>query len=63
MAGKRLDALSVREDMKTGKSYWCRVGTAFQNQDGGWTVLLDALPVSGKLVLKEPREKPADGGF
>ncbi len=56
----RLDALSVRE--KDGRSYWTRIGVAFQSKDGtGWNVLLDAMPapVDGqfKITLMPPREK------
>lgn len=39
------------------KSYWTRVGVAMTNRDGSITLLLDALPVSGKLQIRddEPR--------
>jgi hypothetical protein len=58
----RLDALSVRESK--GKSYFTKIGAAFQNKDGkGWSVLLDAMPapVEGqfKIMLREPL--PKDG--
>lgn len=58
----RLDALSARES--NGKTYWTRVGVAFQSKDGtGWNVLLDAMPapVDGqyKIMLMVP--KPRDG--
>lgn len=53
----RLDALSVRET--DGKSYFTRIGVAFENKDGkGWSVLLDAMPASNdgqfKIMLREP---------
>jgi hypothetical protein len=56
----RLDALSARES--NGKTYWSRIGVAFQSKDGtGWNVLLDAMPapVDGqfKITLMPPREK------
>jgi hypothetical protein len=56
----RLDALSARES--NGKTYWTRIGVAFQSKDGtGWNVLLDAMPapVDGqfKITLMPPREK------
>lgn len=39
-------------------SRWTRVGVSFLNKDDSETVLLSALPVSGKLILQKPKEKP-----
>jgi hypothetical protein len=60
----RLDALSARES--NGKTYWTRVGVAFQSKDGtGWNVLLDAMPASQdgqyKITLMPPKEKTDSG--
>ena len=35
------------------KSFWTRVGAAFDNRDGSVTVKLDALPVSGTLQIRD----------
>jgi len=43
---------------RNGRSYWIRIGAAFTNQDGSDTVLLDALPVSGRMQI---RTAPGDG--
>jgi hypothetical protein len=48
---------------RNGKSYWIRVGAAFTNQDGSETVLLDALPVNGRMQIRalpeaEPKTAP-----
>lgn len=40
-----------------GKSLWRMVGSAFVNRDDSLTVLLDALPVNGRLHVREPSEK------
>lgn len=60
----RYDVMSV-VDYKTrdgeSKSRWTRVGSAFENRDGSITVLLDALPVNGKVILQVPRERDAGG--
>ncbi|MBI3621632.1 MAG: hypothetical protein HY208_05525 [Nitrospirae bacterium] len=37
---------------RNGKSYWIKIGAAFTNQDGSETVLLDALPVTGRLQIR-----------
>jgi hypothetical protein len=35
-----------------GKSFWIRIGAAFGNYDGSETVLLDALPINGKIQIR-----------
>lgn len=42
---------------RDNRTFWLRVGTAFENRDGSLTVLLDALPVGGKLQVRAPRER------
>lgn len=58
----RMDVLTGRE--KDGKTYWTRIGVAFPARDGGgWNLMLDALPVSGQCILREPKpreNRPAD---
>jgi hypothetical protein len=40
---------------------WIRLGTAFAHKDGkGFNVELKAMPVSGKLVIREYEPKPRD---
>lgn len=39
------------------KNRWREVGVAFAIKDGGFKILLDAVPVSGEIVLMKP--KPA----
>lgn len=35
------------------KSIWVRIGRAFINRDGSYNLNLDALPLTGKLHLRE----------
>ncbi len=62
MTAPRYDAFVVAtyKDRETGteKTRWLRAGVAFRNRDESLTVLLDALPVSGKLQLRLPAEQP-----
>jgi hypothetical protein len=44
------------------KGRWVRIGVTFLNKDGSESVLLDALPVNGKLQLRTPKPKE-DAGF
>ena len=34
--------------------FWDRVGVAWANKDGGFTVQLHAVPLSGRIVLRKP---------
>lgn len=67
---RRLDALIAREYMAGGeqRTAWTKVGSAFVNQNGSISIVLDAIPVdwsTSKLVLMEPKEwgdRPRGGG-
>jgi len=61
----RFDAFTVRDYELAGekKADWNKVGVAFPHSDGkGYNVVLHALPVDGKLVLRlhEPKEDSAE---
>jgi len=56
---KRFDVLQPIE-RKNGGTFWMRVGTAFANRDGSVNVYLDALPLGGKLQIREAREAEED---
>lgn len=47
-------------DGSPGKSYWTKVGVAFPNRDGSWSLELSAVPVNGRLQMRDPkpRQKP-----
>ncbi len=54
-SANRFDAYSVREYEANGekKSDWTKVGVAFPHADGkGFNVLLQAVPLDGKMVLR-----------
>jgi len=50
---KSVFALTERDQ----KTFWTRIGAAFTNKDGSVTVQLDALPVSGRLQIREDEER------
>jgi len=58
--GKRLAVFSIREGK--GGTVWVRAGSAFVNRDGSLNVLLDVLPLDGKLHVREAgdRREPAE---
>jgi hypothetical protein len=70
---KRLDAVQPRPG-SNGKTYWTRLGTAWVADNGGISVVLEALPLpvlndkgalETRFLLREPMERnqaPARGG-
>ena len=38
---------------RNGKGYWERIGVAYTNIDGSLNVVLDSLPVDGKMQIRE----------
>ena len=56
-------AYSVRDYQKEGgkpDASWTRIGAVFPHKDGkGLDVILDCLPISGRVVLRPNDPKPA----
>ena len=48
---------TVVHDPESGKDRWSNVGVAFQGKES-ITVLVDAMPVNGKLILQRPKKNP-----
>ncbi len=48
----------------TGKSaYWTAIGAAWPNRDGaGYSITCDAIPIQGRIVMREITERPSDNG-
>ncbi len=57
--GKLFEVYVVTEE-KGKPALWTRVGVAHTNSDGSILVELQALPLSGRMLLREPR--PFDPG-
>ena len=53
----RMDAFAIIEREGLEKPIWLKVGSSFQNRDGSINVLLDAIPVNGKIQLRTPKQK------
>ncbi|MFT3923152.1 MAG: hypothetical protein QM778_11525 [Myxococcales bacterium] len=58
---KRIQAVYAVVSKSNGKDLFLRVGNAFPNRDGSTTLLLDAVPIGGKLHVRDyqPKEHPA----
>lgn len=66
MTASRLDVLSPRKG-KDDKTRWIKLGAAFPRDAGGYSLVLDALPLPDaegqvRLLLAEPRQEGAQGG-
>ena len=46
------------DDRGEGKDpFWLKIGAAFEHKDDkGFNIVLQALPIDGRLVLREPKE-------
>ncbi|MEK7705983.1 MAG: hypothetical protein AAB426_13555 [Myxococcota bacterium] len=60
---KRIKAVyTTIEDEKLERPLFRRLGTAFVNRDGSLNVFLDALPVNGKLHIRDLADKEDKAG-
>jgi hypothetical protein len=57
---KKLAVYNIIEREGLKKAIWSRVGTAFVNRDGSLNVFFDAFPLSGRVQVREEREREAD---
>jgi hypothetical protein len=39
---------------REAKSWWTKIGVAFENKDGSYSLELSAIPVNGRLQMREP---------
>lgn len=46
---------TVRNRGEDKKPFWVRIGSAWTNRDGSFTLKLDALPMDGEVVVR-PRK-------
>jgi hypothetical protein len=68
--GKKMKHLWMVEDRpargdKPPASFWTKVGVAFENRDGSWSLEMAAMPVNGRLQMRDPlppREDAPSGG-
>ncbi len=43
------------------KSFWTKIGIAFENRDGSYSLDLAAVPVNGKLQMRDPWRPAPEG--
>ena len=47
---------------KDGKTYWTGIGAAFKRDNGGMSVVLDALPIGNEMMIFPPDEEGSRRG-
>ena len=57
MANQKPDYVvyTIIENNGDADDYWQRVGSAWTNKDGSINLSLNALPLNGKLHIREPK--------
>lgn len=53
---KRWNVYTIRRRPGSERNYWVKIGVGFVNGDGSINLYLDAMPLDGKLQLREWRE-------
>ncbi len=51
---KQIVAVVERGEGADAKKFWTRIGVAFENRDGSWAIDLKAIPMNGKLQMRDP---------
>ncbi|MBS1118155.1 MAG: hypothetical protein H6Q90_383 [Deltaproteobacteria bacterium] len=54
---KRMFKVMTRVEKKGGGGYWMRVGSGFENKDASFNILLEAMPKSFELHMRELDEE------
>jgi hypothetical protein len=62
MTDKKMKHLWMVEDYQArgerpAGSYWTKIGVAFENKDGSWSLEMKAIPVNGRLQMRDPAPK------
>jgi hypothetical protein len=62
MANPQLTHRAYTVIKREGKDdFWLAIGAAFAHEDGdGFNIVLQALPIDGKIVLRQPKEEQPD---
>jgi hypothetical protein len=53
MSNKNTKAVYTIIEREDRKNLWLKIGVAFENNDGSLNVILNALPVNGKLHIRD----------
>lgn len=57
MTARKMLVYTIIEKEGHDKSFWVKIGACFSNRDGSLNVYLDALPINGRLQIREQSQK------
>ena len=57
MSGELKDVFVITERAGEEKNFWTRIGVAFVNKDDSLNVVLDAIPITGRLHIRDRRPR------
>jgi len=52
---KEVFAIIQRNGDKKGKPFWQKIGVAFPNSDGSLNVLLNCIPLDGRIHIRDAK--------
>lgn len=58
---RRKELFTVVERGEGERGFWVKIGAAFENRDQSWSLVFDALPVNGRVQMRDPYEADGDG--
>lgn len=47
------DVFQITNNPSTDKTEWHKIGVAFENKDGSLNVILDSIPLNGKMHIRD----------
>ena len=56
MSNKKPKVVYTIREASGDRKFWRPIGAAFENKDGSLNVVLDSLPIDGKLHIRDARE-------
>lgn len=59
---KQLVAAVERGEGEAKKTFWTRIGVAFENRDGSWNLLFDFMPARAAETTIQLRDFPKEQG-
>lgn len=51
---------TVRDRGEDRKPFWASIGSAWTNKDGSLSIMLDSLPMDGRIVVRARKEGDAE---
>jgi hypothetical protein len=56
----RKDVFTIIDKGENARPFWLKIGAAFECKDGSFNVVLDALPVDGRLHIRDAETRESE---